>query len=154
MQLKLDIGARIKAAPGFVTLDRKPPCDIIADMEDAGAFLRACRNYAAGRGGLWMQLRANHVLEHIRNLMPLLDSCWLLLEPGGTFFIRVPMYPHGGCWHDPTHVRVFTRETFDYFTRHRHFAYLEHYWDYAQPPSLSGPYSDEIVCTLRKPAEG
>ena len=58
---------------------------------------------------------ACHVLEHIVNLIPLTNEVWRILKPTGTFKIQVPMYPSTDCFIDPTHVRVFTEHTFNYW---------------------------------------
>jgi ubiquinone/menaquinone biosynthesis C-methylase UbiE len=63
-------------------------------------------------------IRATHVLEHITNLIPLMNECWRVLKVGGTFYIEVPKYPSLDCFKDPTHVRFFVKETFEYFTRY------------------------------------
>jgi len=117
---KLDLGGRINAPPGYVTLDIRPPADIVCDLESVGDALGKER---------WEEVRAHDVLEHIRNLCPLMDAVWESLVPGGTFDIMVPLFPHGQAVHDPTHVRFFTENTFDYFTGpFAYFGYVEHGW--------------------------
>lgn len=58
---------------------------------------------------------AQHVLEHIWNVIPLTNEAWRILKPTGSFKIEVPMYPNSDCFIDPTHVRVFTEHTFNYW---------------------------------------
>jgi SAM-dependent methyltransferase len=56
-----------------------------------------------------------HVLEHIHNLIPLMNELHRVLKKNGLFQIRTPLYPHPQAFQDPTHVRCFTGETFKYF---------------------------------------
>jgi len=60
---------------------------------------------------------ADNVLEHINNLIRLLNDCHKALLPtGGRIHITVPNAARSiaAAWSDPTHVRAFTPETFDY----------------------------------------
>jgi SAM-dependent methyltransferase len=67
------------------------------------------------------EIVCSHVLEHIHNLIPLLNDCHRLLAPGGRFQAVVPQVcDSGGTWHasafqDPTHVRFFVPATWGYF---------------------------------------
>jgi SAM-dependent methyltransferase len=62
-------------------------------------------------------LMADNVLEHIHNLIPLMNDCWRVLKPGGEFYIIVPNGLSEGGIADPTHVRHFIPKTFTYFTK-------------------------------------
>jgi SAM-dependent methyltransferase len=56
------------------------------------------------------------VLEHIHQLIALMNECHRVLNESGILSIRVP---YGGSYWamvDPTHVRQFYPETFSYFT--------------------------------------
>ena len=59
----------------------------------------------------------DNLLEHITNLIPLLNDCHRALLPHGRMHIRVPNAERGAtvAWADPTHKRAFVSETFDYF---------------------------------------
>jgi SAM-dependent methyltransferase len=61
------------------------------------------------------EIYATHFLEHIHNLIPLMNECQRVLKPGGAMHIRVPMYPSIEAFQDPTHVRFFTARTFLYW---------------------------------------
>lgn len=71
------------------------------------------------------QANASHVLEHIFNLIGLMNEVWRVLMPGGLFHIEVPLFPDAGSIKDPTHVRFFIPESFDYF---------DEAWDYPDQP--------------------
>jgi len=161
--MKLDIGSGPKPAKGYVTLDCRGNPDIMADLEDAEGLLCAVRDYApvlgASARGAFAEVRACHVLEHVRNLLPLMDAVWELLEPGGIFEITVPHKDCETAWNDPTHVRWFLPATFAYFTDHRHFRYVRHYWTMQSPPQNLDAYNQpapagapwcNMRCVLRK----
>ncbi len=74
------------------------------------------------------QIRADNVLEHIENLIPLMNDCWRVLKKWGTFEIIVPLFPTIWAIKDPTHVRFFIPESFDYFDKD---------WDYEKKPDYN-----------------
>jgi SAM-dependent methyltransferase len=102
---------------------------------------------------------ATHVLEHIRNLIPLMNDVHRVLKPAGWFIIEVPLFPSVGAMKDPTHVRYFVPESFDYFDRA---------WDYERKPDygIQTWWVDTLVTdntdpdyavlrvSLRKPTNG
>jgi len=60
---------------------------------------------------------ANQVLEHVRDLTPLLMDIHRILKPGGQFVAHVPYFRSSWAHIDPTHVRSFTLNTLDYYVR-------------------------------------
>lgn len=58
----------------------------------------------------------NHVLEHVKNLFPLMDEIWRILKPNGKVVIRVPHFSSGIAFVHPEHIRYFTAASFWYFT--------------------------------------
>jgi len=145
--MKLDIGGRINAPEGYKTLDRVGPADYIVDLE------KPPKRMEKAMRGAFSEIRAHHVLEHVRNICELMDWLWVILEPGGKLDIVVPHKDHGAAWHDPTHVRYFTRETFDYFTgRLAYFGYVKHPWEYVSAPRMVGDNMDFISVILAKPS--
>jgi Ni,Fe-hydrogenase III small subunit len=59
---------------------------------------------------------ADNVLEHIDNLVPLLNDCHDALLPKGRMHIVVPNAKDAvAAWADPTHRRAFVVDTFTYF---------------------------------------
>lgn len=45
----------------------------------------------------------------------LMNEVWRVLEPNGTFFAIMPVYPHKDLFKDPTHVNFITADTHEYF---------------------------------------
>ena len=62
----------------------------------------------------------NHVLEHIKNFVPLMHELHRICKPGATIKIKTPFYSAWGQFNDPTHVRFFTPYTFDYFKKNNY----------------------------------
>lgn len=106
--IKIDIGAGRYPAEGFIPLDHTPEHKdtVIVNLEE-GVLPFADNSVDAAR--------AIHVLEHIRNLIPLMNEVYRVLTPGSFFKIEVPLANTVGSIKDPTHVRQFIPESFDYF---------------------------------------
>lgn len=84
---------------------RRPGVDIVADMEDGLPFA----------DGEIDCVFAVHFLEHVRNLVGLMNEIHRVLKPGGALHAMVPKASHVNAIADPTHVRYFHRQTFRYF---------------------------------------
>ena len=66
--------------------------------------------------GMFTEILANDVLEHLTNLAGAMTCCLKLLADGGLFRITVPYDLSHGAWQDPTHVRAFNERSFSYYT--------------------------------------
>jgi len=106
--LKLNLGAGWDGTDGYIRADRAGDPDILLDV-----------NHLPFADASFVEIRAFHVLEHIerRDLVPLMNECWRILELGGVMEIEVPLFPTEAAMSDPTHVSFFTAATFDYFTQ-------------------------------------
>jgi hypothetical protein len=61
-------------------------------------------------------LLATDVFEHLRlEVQEWMDECWRILIPGGTLSMRLPAFDNPYSWRDPTHRRVFHKESFLYW---------------------------------------
>lgn len=58
---------------------------------------------------------ADSILEHIINVVPLMEECWRVLKPTGIMRISVPEFPKPSSVLDPGHVRFFAQETFSWY---------------------------------------
>lgn len=58
----------------------------------------------------------SHVLEHVDDLIKTMKELRRICKPGAKISIRVPHFACGVSWRDPTHKRLFSYHTFDYFT--------------------------------------
>jgi SAM-dependent methyltransferase len=61
-------------------------------------------------------VRASHVLEHLRDLLVVMEEIHRVLKPAGRLVVKVPYYRHETAFRDPTHYRFFTERSFEYFT--------------------------------------
>ncbi len=121
--MKLEIGCGRSKAPGYVGLDRAalPGVDIVHEIEK---FPWPMPNSSGPiPDSSVTDIRAHHVLEHVRDLVGVMEEAYRILKPGGTFSIVVPYYKHEGAFSDPTHVRFFTEQTFHYFADESPFSY-------------------------------
>jgi len=66
--------------------------------------------------GMFANVIANDVLEHIPDLVAAMTNVKDLLEVGGEFHISVPYELSLGAWQDPTHVRAFNENSWLYYT--------------------------------------
>jgi len=66
------------------------------------------------------EIIAEHVLEHIKNFIPLMHELRRICKKGAKIRIKTPFYSSWGQFNDPTHVRVFTPFTFNYFKRNNY----------------------------------
>ena len=62
---------------------------------------------------------ADHVLEHVPDLVALMQEVHRVLAPGGKFSAEVPYFAHPDSFRDPTHRRFFTWGSMDYFVKGR-----------------------------------
>ncbi len=58
---------------------------------------------------------AKNVLEHLDDLIKLMEELWRITKPGGILKITVPYFASPVAFSDPTHKHFFTLNTFDYW---------------------------------------
>jgi SAM-dependent methyltransferase len=104
----LDLGCGQHKVPGARGTDIRPlpGVDVVHDLTQGPyPFATSCAD----------EVHLNHVLEHMPDAIRVMEEVWRITKPGGTVHIRVPHYTGPYAWKDPTHVRCFTTESFDYF---------------------------------------
>jgi SAM-dependent methyltransferase len=107
--MKLNLGCGLDRRAGYVNCDISPKVnpDRIVDLEKKLPF----------RDNSVDEINLSHVLEHVRNLVPLMHELRRICKNGAKIHIRVPFYSSWSQFTDPTHVRFFTPRTFDYFQK-------------------------------------
>lgn len=108
--LNLGCGKAIYPPP-WVNLDRKalPGVDVMMDLEDCE------HENLPFEDNQFDIVYASHLLEHISGLLPLMEELHRVTKPGGHLLVRVPHGAHDSAYGDPTHVRYFFKESFQYF---------------------------------------
>ena len=92
----LDVGCGINKYPGSIGLDRnlRTRADVIADL-DQFPFPFATNSFR--------EIRAIHVIEHVSDVIRLMEEFYRLLAPGGRAVIVTPHYTDFSSFCDPTH---------------------------------------------------
>lgn len=92
----LDIGCGINKYPGSIGLDRSlnTRADIIADLDRFPYPLR---------DSSFREIRAIHVIEHVSDVIGMMEEVHRLLAPGGRVVIVTPHYTDFSSFCDPTH---------------------------------------------------
>jgi len=93
------------------------------------------------------------VLEHLPDVVPIIDECWRVLKPGGALHISVPYYEAEHAWLDPTHRRAFHLDSFDFFDPHTRWGatypfYTQRKWT-VKHRELAGGNVIVVMCTSK-----
>ncbi|WP_029009594.1 class I SAM-dependent methyltransferase [Azospirillum halopraeferens] len=114
--MRINLGCGFDKRDGFVNVDKFTACepDVLMDIESPPwPFDSDCVDY----------ILAKHVLEHVgrtaEDLGAILREVYRICKPGGRFEVHVPHHRHDTFHSDPTHVRPFTRLTFEMMSRKR-----------------------------------
>ncbi len=100
------------------------------------------------------EIRAIHVLEHVSDLVTVMESFLRLLRVGGILSIEVPYELSYGAWQDPTHVRAMNERSWLYYTDW--FWYLgwrEHRFTLVELQYVLSEYGDELTASGTKPEQ-
>ncbi len=107
--MKLDIGCGDnKVSQHHVGLDKipLPGVDIVLDLESASLPFET---------NSVDEVCCYHVLEHISNLVALMEELYRVMKPSAILHVRVPNSTHASSLADPTHVRFFNSKSFDFY---------------------------------------
>lgn len=125
MTKTLVVGCGFNPQPGAVNLDKFPlkGVTIVHDLDTPIPLPFA--------NGTFDRIDARDVLEHVQDIVRVVNELWRVLRIGGTLWIRGPdcRYPEQG-WADPTHRRLFSPRSFDGWDRStydgKHYGYYFH----------------------------
>ncbi|HLA41129.1 MAG TPA: class I SAM-dependent methyltransferase [Candidatus Glassbacteria bacterium] len=103
----VNLGCGSKKAAGEYGVDRYrgSRADVIAELAEGLPFADHSVDVVV----------AEHLLEHVPDLVALMEEIHRVLAPGGCLRIEVPYFSHPDAFRDPTHARFFTWESLDYF---------------------------------------
>ena len=104
----LNLGSGRRPIEGAVNLDNKrlPGVDWIFDLENTIKIPLPFRD------NTFSEVKAFHIMEHIRNFIPLMNELHRVCKIGARIRIDVPHYTNPLFYDDPTHVRSFSSRTF------------------------------------------
>lgn len=105
---RANLGCGKDIRPGYVNVDGKRLRGVDVRV-DLSRFPWPFRDNA------FDEVLAIHVVEHLPDTIRVMEEIHRITSPGATVTIEVPHYKHSNAYKDPTHVRLFTEETFDYF---------------------------------------
>jgi len=113
---KIDVGCGASKRSGYVGLDLflLPGVDIVRDVDRHGLPFS---------DGTITTVYASHVLEHVRDLVHLMNEISRVCCSGAEVELIVPTLLGPWAAGDPTHVRLFNARTFGYFTGQAEEAY-------------------------------
>ncbi len=106
---KLNLGCGEDIRKGYVNLDsiRLPGVDVAHNINKSPWPFKENE---------FDEVYASHVLEHADDLIKTMKEIRRICRPGAKIVIRVPHFSCGVSYRDPTHKRLFSYFTFDYFT--------------------------------------
>jgi SAM-dependent methyltransferase len=124
--------------PGFVNADSKrlPGVDVLCDFS---------RRPWPFRDDSFDEVVAVHVLEHLPDTIRTMEELHRVTTAGARILIEVPHYKHSNAFRDPTHVRFFSEETFDYFGKDDRSYYTTARFDVTRLDKTYDGYVDRYV---------
>lgn len=107
--MKLNLGSGQNKKEGFINIDSNPSTkpDVIRDV---------CRGLPY-TDGVADEICAEHLIEHLnaQDFIFFFNECWRVLKSKGILHIKAPYYKEKWAVIDPTHVRLITEYSFDFF---------------------------------------
>jgi SAM-dependent methyltransferase len=104
----LDVGCGVNKFPGAVGIDRNPrtKADVIVELD---------RFPYPFRDGVFDEVRAIHVIEHVSDVIATMEEFHRLLRSGGRVVLETPHYTDFSSFCDPTHKWHLNSYSFRYF---------------------------------------
>ena len=111
--VKLNVGCGRNIRPGWLNLDSMPlpGVDIVFDLESCASRRIPLPDDSAD------ELLLSHVIEHVHNILPMMQELHRVSRPGATMTIRVPYGSSDDAYEDPTHIRRCFIGSFGYFSQ-------------------------------------
>lgn len=111
--VQLNLGCGTSPLPGWMNLDvvSGKGVDVVADLDDCA---KTPLPFAHDSVDKFLGL---HVLEHIRNPLPMMQELHRIAKPGAELVFAVPHGSSDDAFADPTHVRQYFADSFSYFSQ-------------------------------------
>ncbi len=107
--MKINLGAGNDIQKGYVNHDRikhRSEIEICFDLE---AFPWPLQDNS------YEEIRMWDVIEHMSNIIGVIDECWRVLKPNGLLTMKACGWKNENFWVDITHKKAFHRKSMDYF---------------------------------------
>jgi len=110
---KLNVGCGRNILAGWENLDsyRLPGVNIVADLDACGQTPLPLADASVD------EFLLSHVMEHIRNVLPMMQELHRIAAPDARMVVRVPYGSSDDAFEDPTHVRQLFVGSFGYFSQ-------------------------------------
>jgi SAM-dependent methyltransferase len=105
---KLNVGCGRDVREGYVNLDIAPLAGVTV-VHDLTVFPWPFDE------NTFDEVLVMSVLEHLPNAVRTMEEIWRICGDGAAIVVRVPHWNSRTAWLDPTHIRPFDAETFDFF---------------------------------------
>lgn len=132
---KLNLGCGFRTLEGYINLDivDVPGVDVVWDINKLPLPFE---------DNSFEEIICDDLLEHIFDYIPILTELHRILAHGGLLKIRSPHFTCKSNWMNPTHLRSFSVDTFQFFLKGTR--YHEHS-SYVSLPAFSEIVSQEIT---------
>jgi len=119
---KLNLGCGTDIRYGFINLDIAPinGVDVVHNIEG---------NPLPFENDTFDEVLCQDILEHLEYI-PVLKEIHRILKKGGKLKIRVPHFSSSNNYRDPTHKKMFSIKTFDFFVENSGFG-RNYYFDFS-----------------------
>jgi SAM-dependent methyltransferase len=129
--MKLNAGCGNDIRPGWINLDKTKLAnvDIVHDLEDLPLPFG---------NESFDEILCQDVLEHLE-YVPLMKDLHRILKKGGKLHVRVPHFSSPNSFADPTHKKVFSIKTFDFFVKNNNTGrnyYFDFSFDHIESPTI------------------
>ena len=113
MKLNVGCGKDIREGADWLNLDSValPGVDIVHDLETCAT------NRISQPDDSIEEFLLAHIIEHIRNVLPMMQELHRVAVPGAKMLIRCPYGSSDDAFEDPTHVRPYFANSFIYFSQ-------------------------------------
>ena len=115
---RLNVGCGRNIKPGWVNIDGTagPGVDHVLNLDPGAVWLGLPFDDAT-----FDEFLLSHVLEHIRNVYPLMTELWRVAKPNALMTIRVPYGSSDDAWEDQTHVRAYFLQSWGFLGQPYHW---------------------------------
>ena len=105
---KLNLGCGKVIKEGYINLD-------IVPMEGVNVIHNIENTPLPFKNNTFDEVYASHILEHVKNFMPLMEDLHRVCKKDAVIKIKAPYFASTSAFSDPTHVRFLTLKTFNCF---------------------------------------